>query len=241
MGWIRAAKGHDIDPESLSYKQGDKYQASAFGRSNQQVVLLDSSGRSYTLAAHTLPSARGQGDPLSGRFKPAPDATFKSVLMTGSKKADEQLFLLGSNFGYGFICQFEDMLSRAKAGKATVSLGKAGAQILCPSPITDIETDMIVAVTSEGYLLIINAKDLPQLPRGKGNKIINVPSKRLKSGEEYVVAITALAQGEKLIIHVGKKYKTIQGAEIVEYQGDRGKRGKLLPQGYRNVSRLEVE
>jgi len=237
MGWIRAAKGHDIDPHSLSYKQGDKFQASALGRSNQQVVLLDSTGRSYTLAAHTLPSARGQGDPLSGRFKPAAGASFMSTLMG----KNEQLFLLASNFGYGFICKFEDMLSRAKAGKATVSLGKAGAEIACPSQLTDIETDMIAAVTSEGYLLIINAKELPQLPRGKGNKIINIPSKRLKSGEEHVVAIIALAQGAKLIVHAGKKHKTIQGSEIIEYLGDRGKRGKLLPNGYRKVSRLEVE
>ncbi len=236
MGWIRAAKGHDIDPQSLSYKQGDKYQASAFGRSNQQVVLLDSTGRSYTLAAHTLPSARGQGDPLSGRFKPAEGASFKSTIMG----KNEQLFLLGSTFGYGFICKFEDMLSRAKAGKATVSLGKAGAEIACPSQITDIKTDMIAAVTSEGYLLIIDTKEIPQLPRGKGNKIINVPSKRLKAGEEKVVAIIALAEGAKLIVHAGKKHKTIQGAELVEYQGERGKRGKLLPKGYRNVSRLEI-
>lgn len=241
MGWIRAAKGHDIDPHSLSYKQGDKYQASAFGRSNQQVVLLDSTGRSYTLAAHTLPSARGQGDPLSGRFKPTEGATFKSTIMSNSSKGNEQLFLLGSSFGYGFICKFEDMLSRAKAGKATVSLGKAGAEIACPSSITDIETDMIAAVTSEGYLLIISAKDLPQLPRGKGNKIINVPSKRLKDGEEKVVAIIAFAQDAKLIIHAGKKHKTIQGSEIIEYQSERGKRGKLLPKGYRNVSHLEAK
>ena len=236
MGWIRAAKGHDIDPQSLSYKQGDKFQASALGRSNQNVVLLDSTGRSYTLLAHTLPSARGQGDPLSGRFKPAEGASFKSTIMG----KNEQLFLLGSSFGYGFICKFEDMLSRAKAGKATVSLGKAGAEIVCPSQITDIETDMIVAVTSEGYLLIIDTKEIPQLPRGKGNKIINIPSKRLKSGEEHVVALIALAQGAKLLIHAGKKHKTIQGAELVEYQGERGKRGKLLPKGYRNVSRLEI-
>jgi len=240
MGWIRAAKGHDLDPHSLSYKQGDKYQASAFGRSNQQVVLLDSTGRSYTLAAHTLPSARGQGDPLSGRFKSAEGAIFKSIIMSNSGKGNEQLFLLGSSFGYGFICKFEDMLSRAKAGKATVSLGKAGAEISCPSSITDIETDMIAAVTSEGYLLIINAKDLPQLPRGKGNKIINVPSKRLKASEEKVVAIIAFTQDSKLIIHAGKKLKIIQGSEIVEYQSERGKRGKLLPKGYRNISHLET-
>ncbi|MCF6190276.1 MAG: DNA topoisomerase IV subunit A [Cocleimonas sp.] len=237
MGWIRAAKGHDIDPHALSYKQGDKFQSSALGRSNQNVVLLDSNGRSYTLAAHTLPSARGQGDPLSGRFKPAEGANFKSTIMG----KNEQLFLLGSSFGYGFICKFEDMLSRAKAGKATVSLGKAGAEIACPSQVTDIETDLIAAVTSEGHLLIIDAKEIPQLSRGKGNKIINVPSKKLKAGEEKVVAIIALAQGAKLIVHAGKKHKAIQGAELIEYQSERGKRGKLLPKGYRNVSRLEVE
>ncbi len=241
MGWIRAAKGHEIDPHSLSYKQGDKYQSSSLGRSNQQVVLFDSTGRSYTLAAHTLPSARGQGDPLSGRFKPAEGASFKSVIMAGVKNENEQLFLLGSSFGYGFICKFEDLLSRAKAGKASVSLGKAGAEIICPSKLTNVETDRIVAVTSEGYLLIINAQDLPQLQRGKGNKIINVPSKKLKAGEEMIVAIIVLAEGEKLIVHAGKKHKTIQGSEIIDYQGDRGKRGKLLPKGYRNVSRLEVE
>jgi len=237
MGWIRAAKGHEIDPHSLSYKQGDKFQASALGRSNQQVVLLDSTGRSYTLSAHTLPSARGQGDPLSGRFKTAPGARFKATLMA----KNEEYFLLGSSFGYGFICKFEDMLSRAKAGKATVSLGKAGAEIICPSAITDLQTDKIATVSSEGYLLIINAKELPQLPRGKGNKIINVPSKRLKAGEESIIAMIVLAEGAKLIVQAGKKHKTIQGGEIIEYLGDRGKRGKLLPKGYRNVSRLEVE
>ena len=237
MGWIRAAKGHDIDPQSLSYKQGDKFQAYAHGRSNQQVVLLDSTGRSYTLAAHTLPSARGQGDPLSGRFKPAAGATFKALLMG----KNDQLYLLGSDFGYGFICKFEDMLSRAKAGKATVTLGKTGAQLACPSPVSNLQTDRVAAVTSEGYLLIIKASDLPVLPKGKGNKIINIPSKRLKSGEEKVIAMVALPEGAKLVIHVGKKHKTIQGSEFEDYMGERGKRGKLLPQGYRNVSRLDVE
>jgi topoisomerase-4 subunit A len=237
MGWIRAAKGHDIDPNTLSYKQGDKFQSSAYGRSNQQVVLLDSTGRSYTLAAHSLPSARGQGDPLSGRFSTPVGAAFKATIMA----KNEDHYLLGSSFGYGFICKFEDLLSRAKAGKASINLGNSGAKIICPSKVTDIETDMIAAVTSEGYLLIIDIKDIPQLPRGKGNKIINVPSKKLKSGEEHIVSMVALAQGAKLIIHAGKKHKAIQGGEIVEYQGERGKRGKLLPKGYRNVSYMETE
>lgn len=237
MGWIRAGKGHDIDPTSLSYKQGDKYQDSSLGRSNQQVVLLDSTGRSYTLAAHTLPSARGQGDPLSGRFKPAAGATFQTVLMS----KNEQLFLLSSSFGYGFICKFEDMLSRAKAGKATVSLGKLGAELMQPSQLINIETDFIAAVSSAGYLLIIKASELPILPRGKGNKIINIPPAKLKTGEEQVVSVIAFTADSKLIIHAGKKHKTIQGAEIVEYQGERGKRGKLLPNGYRKVSHLAIE
>ena len=237
MGWIRAAKGHDIDPDTLSYKQGDSFQSSAYGRSNQQVVLLDSTGRSYTLAAHSLPSARGQGDPLSGRFSTPVGATFQATLMA----KNDDYFLLGSSFGYGFICKYEDLLSRAKAGKATISLGKDGAQVVRPSKITKLETDLIAAVTSEGYLLIIDSKDIPQLPRGKGNKIINVPGKKLKSGEEHIVSMVALAQGAKLIIHAGKKHKVIQGSEIVEYQGERGKRGKLLPKGYRNVSYMETE
>ncbi len=236
MGWIRAAKGHEIDPHSLNYKQGDKFQSAAHGRSNQPAVLLDSTGRSYTLMAHTLPSARGQGDPLSGRFSPPQGASFKAVIMANN----EQFFLLGSSFGYGFLCQFKDMQSRAKAGKATVTI-PAGASLICPSPVSDLENGFVAAVTSAGYLLIIHSSELPQLARGKGNKIINIPAKRLKSGEEHVVSMIALAQDEKLIVHAGKKHKTIQGAEIVEYQGKRGQRGKLLPQGYRNVSRLESE
>jgi topoisomerase-4 subunit A len=132
-------------------------------------------------------------------------------------------------------------LSRAKAGKATISLGKDGAKVITPSKISNIETDLIAAVTSEGYLLIIDTSEVPLLPRGKGNKIINVPGKKLKSGEEHIVSMVALAQGAKLIVHAGKKHKVIQGSEVVEYQGERGKRGKLLPKGYRNVSHIETE
>ena len=174
---------------------------------------------------------------ISFGSKPFLCIKFSAALMA----KNEEYYLLGSSFGYGFICKFEDMLSRAKAGKATVSLGNAGAQIMSPSKFENIETDMIAAVTSDGYLLIIDAKELPQLPRGKGNKIINVPSKKLKAGEENIVSMVALPEGAKLIVHAGKKHKTIQGSEIVEYQGERGKRGKLLPNGYRNVSYLVAE
>ena len=236
MGWIRAAKGHDIDAEALSYKTGDEFLSSAQGRSNQQVILMDSTGRSYSLAAHTLPSARGQGDPLSGHFTPPANAVFAKALMA----PDNQFLLMSSSWGYGFICRFSELLSRTKTGKAIVTLTKGG-ELLTPSPIESIDTSYLAAVTSEGYLLLVKAEDIPQLARGKGNKIINIPAPKLKSGEEHVVSIVALGEGTKLIVHAGKQHKTIRGEELQEYVGERGKRGKLLPKGYRNVSRLEVE
>jgi len=235
MGWIRAAKGHEIDPKSLSYKQGDEFQSAVLGRSNQKVVLLDTGGRCYSLLAHTLPSARGQGDPLSGRFSTPAGANFISALSA----KDDEYYLMGSNLGYGFLCQFKNMISRTKTGKATVTVPK-NAAIITPSKIINIETDLIVAVTSAGYLLIVDVKDLPQLGRGKGNKIIGIPAKLLKSGEENVVTMIAMPAEGKLIIHAGKKYKTLVGAELEEYKGERGRRGKMLPKGYQNVSRLEV-
>ena len=236
MGWVRAAKGHDIDAEGLSYKTGDEYLSSSQGRSNQQVILMDSTGRSYSLAAHTLPSARGQGDPLSSYFTPPANAVFVKSIMA----ADKQFLLMSSSWGYGFICQFGSLLSRTKTGKATVTLSK-GAELLTPSPIDSIEEHYLAAVTSEGYLLLVKADDIPQLARGKGNKIINVPAAKLKSGDEHVVSIVALSVEKKLIVHAGKQYKTIKGEELQEYIGERGKRGKLLPKGYRNVSRLDVQ
>ena len=235
MGWIRAAKGHEIDPTSLSYKQGDEFQSAVLGRSNQQVVLLDTGGRCYSLLAHTLPSARGQGDPLSGRFSSPAGANFLSTISA----KDDELYLMGSDMGYGFLCQFKNMISRTKTGKATVTVPK-NAAIVTPSKITDIETDLIVAVTSAGYLLIVDAKELPQLGRGKGNKIIGIPAKLLKAGEENIVAMIAMPAESKLIIHAGKKYKTLVGAELEEYKGERGRRGKMLPKGYQNVSHLEI-
>lgn len=236
MGWIRAAKGHDIDAEALNYKTGDEFLSSAQGRSNQQVILMDSTGRSYSLAAHNLPSARGQGDPLSGHFTPPANAVFSKALMA----SDNQFLLMSSSWGYGFICQFSGLVSSAKKGKAIVTLTNGG-QLLTPSPIDSIETNFLAAVTSEGYLLLVKAEDVPQLARGKGNKIINVPTAKLKSGDEHVVSIVALSSEMKLIVHAGKQHKMIRGEELQEYLGERGKRGKLLPKGYRNVSRLEVQ
>ncbi len=236
MGWIRAAKGHEIDPKSLNYKQGDKFLSAVHGRSNQQVVLLDSTGRCYALLAHTLPSARGQGDPLSGRFSTPTGARFLVVLSA----RNNDYYLMATDRGYGFLCQFKNMISRTKTGKAILSIAK-DAMAITPSKITHIETDLIAAVTSAGYLLIVEAKELPQLGRGKGNKIINIPAKLLKAGDEKVVAMITMPLNAALMIHAGKKYKILSGEELEDYKGERGRRGKKLPKGYQNVSRLEVK
>lgn len=234
LGWIRAAKGHDVDATSLNYKNGDGYQAAAQGRSNQQAVFIDTTGRSYAVPAHTLPSARGQGEPLSGRVSPPAGARFITCL---SGKADD-LFLLSTDFGYGFVCRFEDMLSRNKAGKALMNV-PAGAHIMPPQPIRSLQ-DKVVAVTTDGLMLSFDLEQLPQLPKGKGVKMINIPTAKLKNAEEIMCAVTVVPSGESLKLHSGKRYKAINTQELEEYSGDRGKRGKKLPRGYQKVDMLEV-
>jgi topoisomerase-4 subunit A len=235
-GWVRAAKGHDIDPAGLSYKSGDEYLASAQGKSNQLAVFIDSHGRSYAAPSHLLPSARGQGEPLTGRFKPAPGAEFVSVAMG----RDDDLFLLSTTHGYGFVCRFADMVTRNKNGKALVTLAK-GAQLLPPVAISAVESQHIVAITSSGYMAVIALSELPQLAKGKGNKIINVPPKKLNSNEELVGAIHCVSEGSKLTLHVGKKFKVMNFREMQEYQVERGKRGSKLPRGWQNVDWVEQE
>lgn len=235
-GWVRAAKGHEMDPRTLNFKAGDRYQSAARGRSNQLAVFLDSTGRSYTLAAHLLPSARGQGEPLSGRLNPPSGASFVAVLMGGP----EDLYLLASDVGYGFICRLGEMQARNKAGKLVLNLPE-GAQVLAPVKIRDLERDRIVLITSTGYVLVISPKELPQMSRGKGNKIINIPASKLKSREEYVKAAALLRRGETLTIFSGKRHKAMRPTEIEEYLGERGRRGRRLPRGYQKVDSIEVE
>jgi topoisomerase-4 subunit A len=235
-GWVRAAKGHEVDGSKLNYKSGDAYQASAQGKSNQLAVFLDSTGRAYTLPAHKLPSARGQGDPLTGYFKPPAGALFVSVMIGHA----DDLYLLGSNFGYGFVTRLGDMQARTKNGKAVLNVGKQ-AKALQAVPVRDVDHDYIIAVTSEGHILVTDLAELPQMARGKGNKIINIPSARLKAGEESVVALSLIQDGEKLTVHSGKKYKVMKPDEVDSYYGERGRRGLKLPRGYRSVDRLEVE
>lgn len=234
QGWIRAAKGHDVDASALNFKNGDAYQASALGRSNQQAVFIDTTGRSYALPSHTLPSARGQGEPLSGRVSPPAGARFIACLSA----KPEDLFLLSTDFGYGFVCRFEDMLSRNKAGKVLMNV-PAGAHIMPPQPVRSLQ-DSVVAVTTEGLLLRFPIDQLPQLPKGKGVKMINIPAAKLKSAEEIVCAVSVVPSGESLKLHSGKRYKAMAPQELDEYTGDRGKRGKKLPRGYQKVDGLEV-
>ncbi len=235
QGWIRAAKGHEVDAQALNYKSGDGFQAMLRGRSNQPVIVLDSTGRCYNVNANTLPSARGQGEPLSGRLNPAPGAHFVALL---AGKPDD-LYLLSSSFGYGFICRLDDMLTRNKAGKVLLNV-PSGAQVRAPVAIRSMDEEAIAAVTNEGYLLVTRLKELPQLSRGKGNKIINIPSKRLKDGDESMAAIVLLQPKDKLTVVAGKRHKSMRPSEWSDYQGERGKRGKKLPRGYQKVDAVEV-
>jgi len=235
-GWVRAGKGHEIDAEKLNYKAGDSFQAAAIGKSNQLAVFLDSSGRAYTLPAHKLPSARSQGDPLSSYFTPTPGSHFVAVVIGNP----DDFYLLASNFGYGFVVRLGDMQANAKKGKAVLNVGKQ-ALALPPVKVSDVKTDQIAAVSSAGHMLVTPVEQLPQMAKGKGNKIINVPSKLLKSGDEVIVAITIVPEKGKLVVHSGKKYKTMKAAELESYAGERGRRGLKLSQGYRVVDQLVVE
>ena len=235
-GWIRAAKGHDIDPTSLSYKSGDGYKMSAVGRSNQPAVVLDSTGRAYTVASHNLPSARGQGEPITGRINPPSGASFEGLMMGDT----ESLYLLASDAGYGFVARLGDLQSKNRSGKAAVTLPKGG-KVLQPASILSLEESMVAAVSNEGRLLIFPLSDLPQMARGKGNKIINIPPARVKEREEYVVAIQVVTPADHLVIHSGKRHHSIKFSDLEHYQGVRGQRGRKLPRGFQKVDRIAVE
>lgn len=234
-GTVRAAKGQDIDPEALAYRTGDAFRSAAFGRSNQNAVFLDSTGRCYTVPAHTLPSARGLGEPVAGRFNPPDGATFAGVML-GSP---DTLYLLASDAGYGFIAQLEDMVTKNKSGKHIISV-PAGAGVLVPALVLDPKKDRVAAVSSSGRLLVIAAKELPRLGKGKGLKIMHIPSDKLKNREEYVAAITVVPEAAAVTLLSGQRKLTLKPSELMDYAGERGRRGNKLPRGFRNVSRLQV-
>jgi topoisomerase-4 subunit A len=234
-GWVRSAKGHEIDPSGLGYKAGDRYLAAARLRSNQQVVFLDSTGRSYSAPAHTLPSARGQGEPLTGRLAPPKGADFVAVL-GGEPKSK---YLLASDAGYGFVVTLEALYAKPKAGKAALSLPKGG-RVLPPAQVFNSVSDRLVAITNTGHMLVFPVSDLPELARGKGNKIINIAAAKVKAREEFVTALAVVYEGGSLAIRSGRRQFTLKPSDLAVYQGERGRRGRKLPRGFQRVDGLAV-
>ncbi len=232
-GWVRCAKGHDVDGNSLQYKAGDGFKAAAMGRSNRYAAFIDSSGRSFAAEAHDLPSARGQGEPLTGRFTLVAGETFEHVLMA----EDSQKLLLASDAGYGFVGTFADLVSRNKAGKAVLSL-PTGAKVLPPIPIKNPETDLVVAISTEGRMLVFPVADLPQLSKGKGNKILSIPSARAASREEYLKLLTVVPAATAVTLVAGKRKMTIKVDDLAHYIGERGRRGNKLPRGLQRIDEL---
>jgi len=235
-GWVRQAKGHDVDPTGLSYKAGDGFKAAAQGRSNQFAVFIDSSGRSYSVAAHSLPSARGQGEPLTGRLTPPPGASFECLLLPD----DSSLYVLASDAGYGFVVRGEDLQAKNKAGKALISLPN-GARVLSPKPVAALEDTSLAVVTNEGRLLVFAITELPQLAKGKGNKLISIPGERVAKREEYVVDLAVVPAGASLTLQAGKRPYTLKGSDLEHYRAERGRRGNKLPRGFQRVDSLQVE
>jgi len=234
-GWVRAAKGHDIDARGLAYRSADAFCDLARGRSHQTVVFLDSTGRAYSLAAHTLASARGQGEPLSGRFNPPDGASFRGVLFGDP----DSRYLLSTDAGYGFVVTLQDLYSKNRAGKKVLSI-PAGAQVLGPCRVDDCTTDRVAAVSSAGHLLIHALRELPELARGKGVKILQIPPAKLKTRDEFMCCVAVVQAGQSLTVHAGKRHVTFKPRDLDEYCLGRGRRGRKLPRGLQRVDHLET-
>jgi topoisomerase-4 subunit A len=229
-GWVRAAKGHDLDPRSLAYRSGDGFRAAAAGRSNQLAVFLDSTGRAYALQTHTLPSARGQGEPLTGRIDAPDGATFEGVLIGNP----EDLYVLATDAGYGFVASFEELTGRNRGGKAVLTVPE-GVRVLPPLRVLDPERDLLAAVTTDGRLLVHGVSELPRLPKGKGVKIVGIPAAALASREEYVKALAVVRPGGQLRISAGKRELTLRPVDWEPYRLGRARRGLKLPRGFQRV------
>ena len=236
MGWVRCAKGHDIDPKSLSYKAGDNYRAHACGKSNQAVVFIDSTGRSYALDPLSLPSARSQGEPLTGKLNLPAGATIEYVVMA----SEQQELLMASDAGYGFICKFEDLIARNKAGKALISLPE-NAKVMKPKTLTNA-TALVVAMTSAGRMLIFPAKDLPALSKGKGNKIVTIPAANAKERSELLVKLLLISDQASLEFHSGKRKIVLKPEDLQKFRAERGRKGSTLPRGlHTNIEIVVIE
>lgn len=235
-GWVRAAKGHEIAGDKLSYRAGDEFLMQVPGKSNELALFFDTTGKSFGLSAGTLPSARGQGEPLTSRLKPEPGAEFVSVLMG----KEDDLYLIASDAGYGFISKLENMVTKQRGGKAVLKCPK-GSKAMAPVLISNVESQYIAVITNEGRLLLFPVAELPELPRGKGNKMISIPSARIATREEYCVAIAVLSENASLVLLSGKRSFTLKPKDLANFQGERGRRGNLLPRGCRKVDAVTVE
>lgn len=234
MGWVRCAKGHDIDVQGLSYKAGDKYLAHAYGKSNQAAVFIDSTGRSYALDPLSLPSARSQGEPLTGKLALPAGASVKNVLIEN----DDQPLLMASDAGYGFICKFEDLVARNKNGKAFISLPE-NADVLSPLAIKDPNA-LLVAITAAGRMLIFPVQDLPSLSKGKGNKIVAIAAEAAKSRTDLLVRLLLIRESSCLIFHSGKRKITLKPEDLQKFRAERGRKGTPLPRGLHSGAEIEI-
>jgi topoisomerase-4 subunit A len=236
LGWVRQARGHEIDPQQLSYKTGDAFQAAARGRSTQQAVFVDSTGRAYSLPAHGLPSARGQGEPLSGRLDPPEGATFAAVLIG---EPDDR-WLLACDAGHGFIAKLESLTGRNRAGKAVFKLPE-NAKVLPAAPVPALEGALVVAVNSDGRMLAFPVSELPEMEKGRGNLIFGIPGRKSRTGEELMIAAIVVAPEQTVAVHCGDRKMTLSWKDLADYRGERSQRGAVLPRGWRKVDRLSVE
>ena len=235
-GWVRAAKGHDIDPTSLNYKSGDNFKQMSQGKTNQLAVFIDSSGRCYSLTSHSLPSARSFGEPVSARLTPPDGVSFEGV-MTGTP---DTVYLLAADSGYGFMIKLKDIYTKNRNGKLILKVPE-NSNVLLPTKVNDIENDWVAAVSSIGRLLMFPISELTLLTKGKGLKIIQIPPAKLKTREEYVVAMTAMGETDNLTIFTNKRHTVLKADEHEKFIGERGRRGAMLSRNFRNVIRISPE
>ncbi|MGZ8249909.1 MAG: DNA topoisomerase IV subunit A, partial [Methylomagnum sp.] len=234
-GWVWAAKSHEFDPAKLSYRSGDAFLAAVLGRSNQPAYFLDSTGRSYAVAAHELPSARTQGEPLTGRLSPPPGVVFKTVLAG----TDEDWYLLATSGGYGFVTQLKEFHTKNRTGKALLTVPEH-SEVLPPLRVTAPDTDSLALVTAQGRLLVFPISEIPVLNKGKGNKLIQILAEDLAGRQDGIIAMTALPSGTGLKLHCGKRFINLSPSDLANYQGNRGRRGNHLPRGFQRVERIDV-
>ncbi len=234
-GWVRQAKGHEIDPTALAYRSGDNYLTSALGRSNKLANFFDSGGRLYTLPVHNLPSARSQGEPLTGKLKPPVAAQFNAVLTL----EESEWYVFASDAGYGFIANLSELASKNRAGRVVLTLG-AESVALQPARLYDKQSDHIAVVSAQGRLLLFPAEELPVLNRGKGNKLIQIPSAQYKNKEDFLIGVVSVPAEASIRIYSGKRHLTLKSADFAAYTGKRALRGNILPRGFRHVERIEA-